>query len=204
MENIQKFLYFLLVSCLKLFRVAQSFQNSCLFFELFTSQLLNFSQLLTSCEMVAYRGCLQKRLSVRHFSMLFWMAVLKNQNKMGYTYWIRFTQDGLVLQLVSLGKANNSCLRCSQQNTPKVPYRRLGHIQLMTRDLREEMTNHTTKRFFGAFVFFLGCVYTMIKLEFQIILNTFQNMIQQNVVVFIKRFYFRKNKLPSLFIFFYI
>ena len=117
--------------------------------------------------------------------MLFWIDVLKNQNKMAHAYSICFTQDGLVLQLVSLGKAHNSCLPCSQQNTPKVPYSRLGHFQLMTRDLREEMPNHTTKRFFGAFVLFCGCVYTlytMIKLDFQIILNTFQNKIQQNVV----------------------
>ena len=35
----------------------------------------------------------------RHFLMLFWTAVLKNQNKMGHKYLICFTQDGLVYLL---------------------------------------------------------------------------------------------------------
>ena len=60
-----------------------------------------------------------------------------------------------MLQLVSLGKAHNSCLPCSQQNTPKVPYSRLGHFQLMTRDLREEMPTTPQKDFLGPLSFFV-------------------------------------------------
>ena len=54
----------LLIFSLKNQSVAYFFKICCLFFQQNTSQLLNFSKFLTSCKMVAYRGCLQKILSV--------------------------------------------------------------------------------------------------------------------------------------------